>query len=128
VLFHVHDNSLTLNTFRGRTDSCSGPVSKACRERLRREKLNDRHATCFIRFCVFSWFLFALEFQHLICTFFAFPFFGGFIHKRIPAYKSRSHEELIHLFFSTLFTWTAGWLAPRVITFSDFLSFFSPSL
>ncbi|KAE8022536.1 hypothetical protein FH972_008327 [Carpinus fangiana] len=27
---------------RGRTDSCSGPVSKACRERLRREKLNDR--------------------------------------------------------------------------------------
>jgi hypothetical protein len=41
--------------------------------------------------------------------------------------KSRSHEELLHLFFFTLFTWTAGWLAPQVISFSDFLSFFSLS-
>jgi hypothetical protein len=41
--------------------------------------------------------------------------------------KSRSLEELLHLFFRTLFTWTAGWLAPRVISFSDFLSFFSLS-
>jgi hypothetical protein len=41
--------------------------------------------------------------------------------------KSRSFEELIHVFFFTLFTWTAGWLAPQVVTFSDFLSFFSPS-
>jgi hypothetical protein len=39
--------------------------------------------------------------------------------------KSRSHEELLHLFFFTLFTWTEGWLAPQVISFSDFLSFFS---
>jgi hypothetical protein len=36
--------------------------------------------------------------------------------------KSRSSEELLHLFFFVLFTWTAGWLAPQVISFSDFLS------
>ena len=41
--------------------------------------------------------------------------------------KSRSQEELIHLFFFTLYTWTAGWLAPRELSFSDFLSLFSPS-
>jgi hypothetical protein len=41
--------------------------------------------------------------------------------------KSRSHVELLQLFFFTLFTWTTGWLAPRVISFSDFLSFFSLS-
>ncbi|KAJ8431825.1 hypothetical protein Cgig2_027570 [Carnegiea gigantea] len=29
---------------RGRTDGCSKTGTKACRERLRREKLNDRHA------------------------------------------------------------------------------------
>ncbi|KAH7522106.1 hypothetical protein FEM48_Zijuj07G0102700 [Ziziphus jujuba var. spinosa] len=29
---------------RGRSDSCSRPGTKACREKLRREKLNDRHA------------------------------------------------------------------------------------
>jgi hypothetical protein len=40
--------------------------------------------------------------------------------------KLRSHEELLHLFFFTLFTWTAGWLAPRVISFFDFL-FLLPS-
>jgi hypothetical protein len=34
---------------------------------------------------------------------------------------------ILHLFFFTLFTWTTGWLASRVISFSDFLSFFSPS-
>jgi hypothetical protein len=39
--------------------------------------------------------------------------------------KPRSHEELLHLFFFTLFTWTEGWLAPQVISFSDFLSYFS---
>ena len=33
-----------------------------------------------------------------------------------------SREDLLHLFFITLFTWAAAWLAPRVITFSDFLS------
>jgi hypothetical protein len=39
--------------------------------------------------------------------------------------KSRTQEELIYLFYFTLFTWTTGWLAPRVISYSDFLSFFS---
>lgn len=34
---------MVLITFRARNESCSRPVSKACRERLRREKLNDRH-------------------------------------------------------------------------------------
>jgi hypothetical protein len=42
--------------------------------------------------------------------------------------KSRSHEELLYLFFFTLFTWTEGWLAPQVISFFFFLSFFSPPL
>jgi hypothetical protein len=42
--------------------------------------------------------------------------------------SSRSSEELLHFFLFTLFTWTAGWLAPRVISFSDFLAFFSLSL
>jgi hypothetical protein len=41
--------------------------------------------------------------------------------------SSRSIEELLHLFLFTLFYWTAGWLAPRVISFSDFLSLLSPS-
>jgi hypothetical protein len=40
--------------------------------------------------------------------------------------SSKSSEELLLFFFPfTLFTWTAGWLAPRVISFNDFLSFFS---
>jgi hypothetical protein len=41
--------------------------------------------------------------------------------------SSRSIEELLHFFLFTLFSWTAGWLAPRVFSFSDFLSLFSPS-
>jgi hypothetical protein len=40
--------------------------------------------------------------------------------------SSRSIEDLLHVFLFTLFSWTAGWLAPRVISFSDFLSLFSP--
>jgi hypothetical protein len=36
-------------------------------------------------------------------------------------------EELIHFFLFTLFTWTASWLAPLVISFLDFLSIFSSS-
>jgi hypothetical protein len=39
--------------------------------------------------------------------------------------SSRSIEELLHFFLFTLFSWTAGWLAPRVISFSDFLFLFS---
>jgi hypothetical protein len=41
--------------------------------------------------------------------------------------SSRSAEELIHFFLFTIFSWTAGWLAPRVISFSDFLTLFSSS-
>jgi hypothetical protein len=38
-----------------------------------------------------------------------------------------SREDLLHSFFTTLYTWAAAWLAPRVIIFSNFLSlFFSP--
>jgi hypothetical protein len=40
----------------------------------------------------------------------------------------RSSEDLFHFFRFTLFTWTVGWLAPRVISFADFLSFVSPPL
>jgi hypothetical protein len=40
--------------------------------------------------------------------------------------SSRSSEELLHFFLFTLFI-TASWLAPRVISFADFLSFFSSS-
>jgi hypothetical protein len=36
-----------------------------------------------------------------------------------------SREDLLHFFFTTLFTWTAAWLAPTVITYSDFLFLFS---
>ena len=39
--------------------------------------------------------------------------------------SERSLEDLLHFFFSTLFTWTAAWLAPIVITFTDFISLFS---
>ena len=39
----------------------------------------------------------------------------------------RSSEDLLHFFLFTLFTWTAGWLASWVISFFDFLSFFSSS-
>ena len=38
---------------------------------------------------------------------------------------SRSREELLHFFLFTLYTWTTGWLVPRVISFVDFLSFLS---
>jgi hypothetical protein len=41
--------------------------------------------------------------------------------------STRTLEELIHFFFFTIFTWTAAWLAPLVISFSDFLSLFSSS-
>jgi hypothetical protein len=37
----------------------------------------------------------------------------------------RSLEELTTFFFLTLFTWKATWLAPLVISFSDFLVLFS---
>jgi hypothetical protein len=40
---------------------------------------------------------------------------------------SRTREELLHFFLVTLFSWTTSWLAPRVISFVDFLSFFSLS-
>jgi hypothetical protein len=43
--------------------------------------------------------------------------------------SSRSFEEFTHYILFTLYTWTAGWLAPTVISFPDFLSCFSfPSL
>ena len=38
----------------------------------------------------------------------------------------RSSEDLLHFFLFTLFTWIAGWLALRVNSFANFLSFFSP--
>jgi hypothetical protein len=41
--------------------------------------------------------------------------------------SSRTLEELIHFFFTTLYSWTAAWLAPSVISFSDFLFHFSSS-
>jgi hypothetical protein len=41
--------------------------------------------------------------------------------------SKRSLDDLLHFFLITLFTWTAAWLALRVISFSDFLFlFFSP--
>jgi hypothetical protein len=39
-----------------------------------------------------------------------------------------SWEDLLHFFFTTLFTWAAAWLAPIVITYSDFLFLFSSPL
>jgi hypothetical protein len=36
-----------------------------------------------------------------------------------------SWKDLLHFFFTILFTWAVAWLAPIVITYSDFLSFFS---
>jgi hypothetical protein len=39
--------------------------------------------------------------------------------------SERSSEDLLYFFFNTLFTWAAAWLAPTVITFSDFLYLFS---
>jgi hypothetical protein len=42
---------------------------------------------------------------------------------------SRTPRDLLRnsfiFFFSPFFSWTAGWLAPRVISFSDFLFLFS---
>jgi hypothetical protein len=42
--------------------------------------------------------------------------------------SERSLEDLLHFFFITLFTWAAAWLAPRVISFSEFLLLFSSPL
>ncbi|GAV90891.1 hypothetical protein CFOL_v3_34291, partial [Cephalotus follicularis] len=38
---------------RGHGDSCSRPGTKACREKMRREKLNDRHASYLTHFFFF---------------------------------------------------------------------------
>jgi hypothetical protein len=40
----------------------------------------------------------------------------------------RSRVELLHFFLFTLYTWTTSWFVSRVISFVDFLSFFSFSL
>lgn len=32
--------------YRARNEPCSGPSSKACREKMRRDKMNDRFAFC----------------------------------------------------------------------------------
>jgi hypothetical protein len=40
---------------------------------------------------------------------------------------TRSRKEFLHFFLFTLYSWTLGWLAPRCISFSDFLSYFSSS-
>jgi hypothetical protein len=42
--------------------------------------------------------------------------------------SERSLEDLLHFFFITLFTWATAWLAPRVISFSEFLLLFSSPL
>jgi hypothetical protein len=42
--------------------------------------------------------------------------------------SERSLEDLLHFFFFTLFTWAAAWLAPHVISFSEFLFLFSSPL
>jgi hypothetical protein len=39
--------------------------------------------------------------------------------------STRSFEEIRHYFLFTLYNWTAGWLAPTMISFSDFCSRFS---
>ena len=41
--------------------------------------------------------------------------------------SERSLEELTAFFFYTLFTWTAAWLTPLVISYLDFLVLFSSS-
>jgi hypothetical protein len=41
--------------------------------------------------------------------------------------STRSFEEILHYFLLTLYTWTAGWLDPLVISFPDFLSRLSSS-
>jgi hypothetical protein len=42
--------------------------------------------------------------------------------------KERTFEEFRTLFFYSLYTWTAAFLAPLVITFLDFLVLFSFSV
>jgi hypothetical protein len=39
--------------------------------------------------------------------------------------SARSFEEIVHYFLFTLYTWTAGWLDPLVVSFPDFLSHLS---
>jgi hypothetical protein len=39
--------------------------------------------------------------------------------------RPKTRDELLHLFLVTLYSWTTGWLAPRAISFVDFLSLFS---
>jgi hypothetical protein len=41
--------------------------------------------------------------------------------------KERTIEELISFFFYSLYSWTAAFLAPLVISFNDFLVLFSSS-
>jgi hypothetical protein len=41
--------------------------------------------------------------------------------------KKRTIEELISFFFHSLYSWSAAFLAPLVISFYDFLVLFSSS-
>jgi hypothetical protein len=41
--------------------------------------------------------------------------------------KERSMEELLYFFFSSLYSWTAAFLAPSGISYNDFLVLFSSS-
>jgi hypothetical protein len=41
--------------------------------------------------------------------------------------SARSFEEIVHYVLCTLYTWTAGWLDPLVVSFPDFLSRLSSS-
>jgi hypothetical protein len=41
--------------------------------------------------------------------------------------KERTIEELISFFFYSLYSWTAAFLAPLVLSFNDFIVLFSSS-
>jgi hypothetical protein len=102
----------------GRREPCEKPFSPGlvffglCLARLRSYLLVGGQVVVLGELLCGKWFLFVL------CA-----VFGG--SKKIDV--SRSSEELLHFFLFTLFTWTVGWLAPQVISFADFLSFFSSS-
>jgi len=42
-------------------------------------------------------------------------------------FEERTIEELISFFFHSLYSWTAAFLAPLVISFNDFIVLFSSS-
>ena len=64
IILHFKDDVAIDGLFRGRSGSCSRPGAKACREKLRRERLNERRVSSFDQIL-----------QEIVVTFYIFLYY-----------------------------------------------------